>query len=190
MSDVRASDRHRLPLVVGASVLVVLLVAGAVLLGGRLAPHPQPSMATPTAAAPSTTVSPSPSADSPEAAVRAFFDAYAHARRTDNPALVRPHVTSERSSAYRSVEAFLLGQKEAGKASILTVQRLDGIRVDSTESTAVVRLRYTEGGYDISLETGEPLESPAVLAPRAVTVELRLTDGRWLVDRYGATEAP
>ncbi len=196
MRGLQVPERYQLPLVIGTSVLVVLLVVGAVLVSGRLAPEPlpstaAPSVATPPTASPFTTGSSSVPADTPEAAVRAFFDAYAKARRTDDPTLIRPHVTNERSSAYQSVEGFLLGQKEAGKASILTVQRLEDISVDSGPSTAVVHLSYTEGGYDISLETGEPLESPGVLAPRAVTLELRLSDGRWLVDRYdAATEIP
>jgi len=84
------------------------------------------------------------------------------------------------------VQGFLLGQKGVNKASVLTVQRVENIRVETTGDSATVHLVYTEGGYDISLDTGEPLESPNVLAPRDVTMELRRVGGRWLVESYEA----
>jgi hypothetical protein len=58
--------------------------------------------------------------------------------------------------------------------------------VKATGDTATVQLTYTEGGYDISLDSGQPLESPGTLAPRDVTLELRQVDGRWLVVSYEA----
>ena len=84
------------------------------------------------------------------------------------------------------MQGFLLGQKAVKKASVLTVQQVDNISVQTTGDSATVHLVYTEGGYDISLDTGEPLESPNVLAPRDVTMELRRVDGRWLVENYEA----
>ena len=122
----------------------------------------------------------------PEGVVRAFFAALKEARRTDDPALIRPFVTGEQSSAYLSVQGFLLGQKAVKKASVLTVQQLENISVQTTGDSATVQLVYTEGGYDISLDSGEPLESPGVLAPRNVTIELRRVEGRWLVETYEA----
>ncbi len=62
---------------------------------------------------------------------------------------------------------------------------MENISVQESGDSATVHLVYTEGGYDISLDTGEPLESPNVLAPRDVTMELRRVDGRWLVESYG-----
>ena len=118
--------------------------------------------------------------------MRAFFAAYKEARRTDDPALIRAHVTGEQSSAYLSIQGFLLGQKAAKKASVLTVQQLEDINIQTTGDSATVQLVYTEGGYDISLDSGEPLESPGVLAPRDVTIELRKVDGRWLIETYEA----
>ncbi|MEP6639720.1 MAG: hypothetical protein ABJC39_10265 [Chloroflexota bacterium] len=100
--------------------------------------------------------------------------------------MIRPYVTGEQSSAYLSVQGFLLGQKAVKKASVLTVQQLENISVQTTGDSATVQLVYTEGGYDISLDSGEPLESPGVLAPRDVTMELRRVDGRWLVETYEA----
>ena len=78
------------------------------------------------------------------------------------------------------------GRRESSKASVLTVQQVENISVETTGDSATVHLVYTEGGYDISLDTGEPLESPNVLAPRDVTMELRKVDGRWLVESYEA----
>ena len=177
----RLPARYQLPLVAGVSLLVVLLVVGAVLVAGRIGPEPTSSVE---ASSPSPSVTADPS--TPEGVVRAFFAALKEARRTDDPALIRPYVTGEQSSAYLSVQGFLLGQKAVNKASVLTVQQVENISVQATGDMATVRLVYTEGGYDISLDTGEPLESPNVLAPRDVTMDLRRVDGRWLVESYEA----
>jgi hypothetical protein len=160
--------------------VVLLLVAGGVLVLGQLGPKPTPT----TSVRPSATASPSADPSTPEGAVRGFFAALKEARRTDDPALIRPYVTGEQSSAYLSVQGFLLGQKGVNKASVLTVQQVENVRVDTSGDSATVHLVYTEGGYDISLDTGQPLESPNVLAPRDVTMALRRVDGRWLVESY------
>ncbi len=173
-------ERYRLAVVAATSLIVVVIVAGTILLVNRPSPTPVES--------PSPTVVASASLDpsTPEGAVRAFFDAFAEARRTDDPTLILPFVTGEQSSAYLSVQGFLLGQKAAKKASVLTVRQLDNIVVEMSGASATVRLVYTEGGYNISLDGGKPLESPNVLAPRNVTMVLRNVDGRWLVDTYEA----
>lgn len=178
----RIPERRRPLVALAASLAVLLVVAGGVLLVGRLTPTPMPT-AVPTS---SSTVTPSADRSTPEGVVRAFFAALKEARRTDDPALIRPYVTGEQSSAYLSVQGFLLGQKAVKKASVLTVQQLEDISVQITGDSAIVRLVYTEGGYDISLDSGEPLESPGVLAPRDVTMELRRVEGRWLVESYEA----
>ena len=178
----RIPERRRPLFVLAASLAVLLVVAGGVLLVGRLTPTPTPTIL-PTSSA---TASPSTDPSTPEGVVRAFFAALKEARRTDDPALIRPFVTGEQSSAYLSVQGFLLGQKAVKKASVLTVQQLENITVETTGDSATVQLVYTEGGYDISLDSGEPLESPGVLAPRDVTMELRRVEGRWLVETYEA----
>lgn len=178
----RIPERNRPLAVLATGVVVLLLVAGGVLLFGQIGPSPTPTTSVP----PTATVSLSADPSTPEGAVRAFFAALKEARRTDDPALIRAYVTSEQSSAYLSVQGFLLGQKAVKKASVLTVQQVENIVVQTTGDTATVHLVYTEGGYDISLDTGEPLESPNVLAPRDVTMELRRVDGRWLVESYEA----
>ena len=178
----RIPEKNRPVVVVVAAAVVLLVVAGGILLAGRLGPTPTPSTSPP----PSPTVLPSLDATTPEGAVRAFFAALKDARRTDDPALIRPYVTGEQSSAYLSVQGFLLGQKGVNKASVLTVQNVENISVQLTGDNATVHLVYTEGGYDISLNTGQPLESPNVLEPRDVAMELRRIDGRWLVESYEA----
>lgn len=178
----RIPERNRPLVILATGVVVLLLVAGGVLLLGQIGSSPTPT----TSSSLSATASPSVDASSPEGAVRAFFAALEEARRTDDPALIRPYVTGEQSSAYLSVQGFLLGQKAVKKASVLTVQQVDSISVQTTGDSATVHLVYTEGGYDISLDTGEPLESPNVLAPRDVTMELRRVEGRWLVETYEA----
>jgi len=176
----RVPSRYQLPLVIGVSVVVLLLIAGGVLLTGRLGPSPTPT--NPATSSPS--APPSMDASTPEGAVRAFFDAYSEARRTDDPSLILPLTTGEDSSAYRSAEAFLLGQKEVGKASITTVLEIENVSTSVDGDSATVVFDFTEGGYDISLDTGEPLESPEVLPTTQVTAELVLSAGQWLVDSY------
>jgi hypothetical protein len=169
--------RYRLAIAIVASVGVVVVVLVAVLLAGGGVP-----LATPT---PSTSASASTDPMStPEGAVRAFFEAFAEARRTDDPALVEPLVTSKQSSAYLSVAGFLGGQKEVKKASVTTVLRIENVSVDTSGDNATVTFAYTEGGYDISLETGQALESPVVLPTVTVTAYLKHVDDRWLIDRY------
>ncbi len=175
----RLPARYQLPLVAGVSLAVLLVVAGGVLLAGFMAPTPTPSAPTPSASS-----SPSPGTSTPEGAVGGFFEAFARARRTDDPSLVLGLTTGEESSAYRSVEAFLLGQKEVGKASVTTVLELDNFSTTIEGDRSTVVFDFTEGGYDVNLDTGEPLESPEILPTTQVTVELVLTDGRWLVDSY------
>lgn len=174
----RLPARYQLPLVAGVSLVVVLLVVGAVLLAGGVGPAPTPPL-TPSAAA-------SSSADSstPEEAARAFFVAYGQASRTDDASLVLPFVTSDRSSAYLSAKGFLDGQRELGKGAVITEQRFDNLNVEADDGTARVSFDYVEGGYLIDLDTGQPLESPNVLPPSKVTVHVQRVDGRWLVDSY------
>ena len=113
-------QRYRLPIAIVASVGVVVVVLVAVLLAGGGGPiaTPKPSTSASASTDPMST---------PEGAVRAFFEAFAEARRTDDPALVEPIVTSKQSSAYLSVAGFLGGQKDKGKGSVLTVQRLENL---------------------------------------------------------------
>ncbi|MDQ6796133.1 MAG: hypothetical protein M3067_15220 [Chloroflexota bacterium] len=98
--------------------------------------------------------------------------------------IVMPFVTGKDSSAYRSVAAFLKGQKESGKASVTTVLRLENVQVQQSGSTATVSLDYTEGGYNIDPKTGQPLETPVVLPTPKVAAVVRQVGGKWLVDSY------
>lgn len=181
----RIPSRYQLPLIVAVSVVVVAVVAGSVLLAGRVGPGPTPSRS-----APPQSSSPSPSADAatPEGAARAFFVAFGQASRTDDPALVLPFVTSDRSPAYLSAKGFLDGQRELGRGAVITTQRFENLSVDTAEDAATVAFDYVEGGYLIDLDTGAPLESPNTLPPYRVTVQLERVDGRWLVDSYESTK--
>lgn len=169
--------RYRLPIAILASIAVVVVVFIAV----ALVSQPRPSNSPSPSPSPSASVDPT---DSPESVVRAFFEAFAKARKTDDPTLVLPFVTSERADAYLSVSGFLEGQRQVGKASVLTVQELNNLTAQTTGSTATVEFDYVEGGYDIDLDSGKPLESPEVLAPYHVTVTVKQVDSRWLVDSY------
>ena len=171
-------ERYRLPFAAATSLVVIVVVAGAILLLNRpgLTPVVSPS---PTAAGSS-----SPDLDSPEGAVRSFFEAYAQAGKTDDPSIVTPFVTGKDSSAYLSVAAFLKGQKESGKASVTTVLRLENVQVQQSGSTATVSFDYIEGGYNIDPKTGQPLETPIVLPTTKVAAVVRQISGKWLVDSY------
>ena len=171
-------ERYRLPLAAATSLVVVVIVAGAVLLLKR--PVPQPVVSP----SPTAVVSPSLDLTTPEGAVRAFFEAYAQAGKTDDPSIVMPFVTGKDSSAYLSVAAFLKGQRESGKASVTTVLRLENVQVQQSGSTATVSFDYIEGGYNIDPKTGQPLETPVVLPTTKVAAVVRQVSGKWLVDSY------
>lgn len=173
-------ERYRLPLVALASVMVAVLVVGAILLAGGATPidgsrSPAPSSLLP---------SPTDPGSTPEGATRAFFAAFAQARRTDDPSIVRPFVTSEQSDAYKSVRGFLEGQQARKKGTVITVQRFENVEVQLGEGTATVSFTYVEGGYDIDLDTGQPRESPTLVPSFRVTVQLRQVGTKWLVDAY------
>jgi len=172
------APRYRLPIAMLASLAVVGVVLVAVILAGS---GGKPNDTSSPSASPSASVDPYAT---PESAVRAFFDAYSQARRTDDPSIVEPYVTSKTSSAYLSAAAFLKGQKESGKASITTVLRIENVNVGHSGTTATVSFDYTEGGYNIDPTTGSPVESPTVLPTTRVVAEVHQIDGRWLVDSY------
>ena len=176
----RIPERNRPLVVMATGVVVLLLVAGGVLLVGTLAPSPSPTTS------PSSSASAPPSVDpsTPEGGTRAFFEAFARARRTDDVSIVAAFVTGTQSSAYLTVDAFLRGQKDVGKASITTVLNIENVSVATNGDRSTVTFDFTEGGYDISLDTGKPLESPQVLPATRVTAQLELRDGRWLVDSF------
>jgi hypothetical protein len=170
--------RYRLPIAILASVGVVAVVLVAVLVanGGGPVVTPTPSTIAPASSDPTST---------PEGAVRAFFEAFGRGRRTDDPTLALAFVTSDKADAYLSISAFLQGQKDKGKGSVLTVQRLDNMAIaGGSSSEATVTFDYVEGGYDIDLTTGAPLESPNVLPVYHVTAIVEKVDARWLVDSY------
>ena len=170
--------RYRLPIAILASLAVVVVVFFVVLLAGGGGPNASP---TPTAPA-SASIDPT---STPEGAARAFFEAFGRARQTDDPTLALPFTTSDKADAYLSISAFLQGQKDQGKGSVLTVQRIDNVAVQGASSTeATVTFDYVEGGYDIDLKTGKPLESPNVLPTYHVTAIVKKVDGRWLLDSY------
>ena len=175
----RIPERNRPLVILAVGVAVLVIVAGGVLLVGRLGPPPAP-----TPSGSQVTASPSANPSTPEGATRAFFDAVIAARRTDDPSLIEPFVTSTSSSAYRTVEGFLAGQKESHKASITTRLDLENVSVQETGDGARLTATLLETGYDINLDTGQPLESPMTLDPRKLTVDLRRADGVWKVDSF------
>lgn len=176
----RIPERRRPLFVIAASLTVLLVVAGGVLLIGRLTPTPTPT----TMPTSSTTASPSVDPSTPEGAVRALFEAFGQARPTNDPSLVLPFVTSERSPAYLSVSGFLEGQKGLGRAAVITAQRFDDFSVETGEATATVTFSYSETGYLINVDSGEPLGSPSALEPTTIVAEVRFDGSNWLVHEY------
>ena len=173
--------RWRLPVIAAAALVLALAVVGAILLLGNL---PGNSDTTPT---PSVSANTSPSVrpgDTPESAVRAFFEAFAKARETDDPSLIEPYVNGTDSSAYLTVAAFLEGQAGQGRASVVVVNELTNFEVDENGDRATVFFDHLLGGYDVDLETGEPLESPEELPVQRKTAELVRVADTWLVDSF------
>lgn len=172
--------RWRLPALAVAALVLALAVVAVILLVGKIGtPDTSPS--------PTATAQASPTGapdDTPEAAVRAFFEAFAEARETSDPAVIEPFVTGVDSSAYLTAASFLQGQAEQGKGSVTTVQELTRFDVTTNEDRAIVEFTYEAGGYDVDLESGEPLESPQTLDPSRVRAEVVLVGDRWLVDSY------
>ena len=180
------NERYRLPLVaavaLAAVIVVVAVVVGLGSVGSSANGDASPSPSSGLSSAP--TASPTDPRSTPEGATRAFFGAYEKARKTDDPTLVEPYVTSKNSGAYLSVSGFLGGELGVNRASVTTVEKLDNMTSSVSGDTATVDFDFTEGGYDINPTTGVALESPTVLAPIHVTVNLKLVDGHWLVDSY------
>lgn len=176
--------RWRLPAVAVGALVLALAAVALILLPGRLdAPEASP---TPTE---TTQQSPTEGAgEAPEAAVRAFFEAFARARESSDPSVIEPFVNGTDSSAYLTAAAFLQGQAEQGKASIVTVNELTNFQVDLQGDRAVVLFDHRLGGYDIDLESGEPLETPVVLPTQRKRVELVRMDDTWLVDSFENVE--
>jgi len=171
-------ERYRLPLAAAASLVVIAVVGGAILLLNRPGPTPVVSP-TPTAAA-----SPSLDVTTPEGAVRAFFDALGSARRTDDASLLEGLVTSKDSSAYLTAAGFLDGQRAVGKASVLTVNDITDVNVVVNGPRATVTFRHHQVGYDIDLKSGQPRESPTALPVASVRAVVVQSGGRWLVDSF------
>jgi hypothetical protein len=184
------SEKYRLPFVALVALAVAAVVVVAVIGLGSLgstatsaAPTHSPSL-TPTATPAPTPTDPR---STPEGATRAFFSAFNKGWLTDDPTLVTPFVTSTDSSAYLSVSSFLGGEKAVGRAAAITTQRLDNIQTAISGATAAVEFDYTVGGYNTNVDTGNPVESPNLLAPVHVKVSLKLVGGQWLVDAYTQT---
>ena len=171
-------ERYRVPIVALVALVLVLAAGGAIVLVGGGGPAASSS--------PSTSAAPSPTdpGATPESAVRAFFTAFALARKTDDPTGVVPFVTSTNSSAYQTVDAFLRGQKEVGKASVITTNLLSDFATQVQSQTATVTCSQVLGGYDIDTVTGSPRESPTLLPATRFTVVLKEAAGRWLVDSF------
>jgi hypothetical protein len=171
----------RLPVIGVLAVLLAVAVAIGILLVGNI-PGVLDGSPTPSASS-STGPSESPG-DTPESAVRAFFEAFAEARETDDAALIEPYVNGTESSAYLTVAAFLEGQAGQGKASVVTVNELSNFEVDEQDDRAVVSFDHRLGGYDIDLDSGEPVETPVILPTQRKMADLVRVDGRWLVDSF------
>jgi hypothetical protein len=176
-------SRWRLPVVAALSILVALGVVIAILLLGR-APSALDGSPSPRPSTPSTSSSAMPGS-TPESAVRAFYEALAKARKTDDPSIVEPFVNGTDSSAYLTAASFLLGQKAVGKASVITLNEITNFRVvDEAGDSATVVFDHRLGGYDIDLDTGKPLESPTEKPVRRNHATVVRVGDRWLVDSF------
>ena len=184
--------RLRTPVLVAASLVLGLLVVGGILLVGSLGttqPEPSPSLqvsATPSPA-PATVAATDP-LSTPEGAVRAFFAGFKEARRTDDAAAdrrpVSPTSSRRRTSRCRGSSTRPEGSQTRPRPDDPAAREPQGRQRPARRQRS--SFAYTEGGYDISLDSGQPLESPGTLPRVHVTLELRQVDGRWLVDSYEA----
>lgn len=180
------NERHRLPFVAAVAVAVSAVVVAAVIVLGSTGSSTNEDASTfPTSSpSPVPTASPTDPRSTPEGATRAFFVAFSKARKTNDPSLVEPYVTSKDSGAYLTVAGYLGGAQGVNRASVVTVDRLDNVTSSVSGDVATVDFDFTEGGYDISASTGVALESPTVLPPAHVTATLKRVNGLWLMDSY------
>ena len=181
------NEKYRLPFVALIALAVVAVVVVAVIGLGSLGSTATSAAPTPSASlTPTATPAPTPTdpRSTPEGATRAFFVAFSKARKTNDPSLVEPYVTSKNSGAYLTVAGYLGGAQGVNRASVVTVDRLDNVTSSVSGDVATVGFDFTEGGYDISASTGVALESPTVLPPAHVTATLKRVNGLWLMDSY------
>jgi hypothetical protein len=181
------NEKYRLPFVALIALAVVAVVVVAVIGLGSLGSTATSAAPTPSASlTPTATPAPTPTdpRSTPEGATRAFFVAFSKARKTNDPSLVEPYVTSKNSGAYLTVAGYLGGAQGVNRASVVTVDRLDNVTSSVSGDVATVDFDFTEGGYDISASTGVALESPTVLPPAHVTATLKRVSGLWLMDSY------
>lgn len=176
----RVPENRRLPLLVAVAAAVALIVVALVVVLPGLVSGPGPTSPARESGTPSAT----PDVSTPEGATRAFFEAVTTARRTDDAAVVLPHTTGPDSSAFLTIDGFVRGQREAGKASVLTRNEVASPATTIDGSNATVTFTNRVEGYDVDIDTGQPLESPSVLPDRTVTVELRNVDGTWFVQSF------
>ena len=166
----RIPERRRPLFVLAASLAVLLVVAGGVLLIGRLTPTPTPTTVPTSSATVVAVRGPIDSGGCRPCVLRRLQGGEADRRPCLDPSL----------RDRRTVVGLPLGSRTSYSARRQSRRRPSSRSSSSRTSTssrlgdsATVQLVYTEGGYDISLDSGEPLESPGVLAPRDVTMELR-----------------
>ena len=181
------NEKYRLPFVALIALAVVAVVVVAVIGLGSLGSTATSAAPTPSASlTPTATPAPTPTdpRSTPEGATRAFFVAFSKARKTNDPSLVEPYVTSKNSGAYLTVAGYLGGAQGVNRASVVTVDRLDNVTSSVSGDGATVGFDFTEGGYDISASTGVALESPTVLPSAHVTATLKRVNGLWLMDSY------
>ena len=181
------NEKYRLPFVALIALAVVAVVVVAVIGLGSLGSTATSAAPTPSASlTPTATPAPTPTdpRSTPEGATRAFFVAFSKARKTNDPSLVEPYVTSKDSGAYLTVAGYLGGAQGVNRASVVTVNRLDNMTSSVSGDVATVGFDFTEGGYDISASTGVALESPTVLPPAHVTATLKRGNDLWLMDSY------
>lgn len=175
--------RWRLPAIAALSLLIALTVVVAILLLGQAptalngSPSPRSTASQPTSSA---TLE-----STPESAVRVFYEALAEARRIDDPSIVEPFVNGIDSSAYLTASSFLLGQKDLGKASVITLNEITNFQVvEEDADSATVEFDHRLGGYDVDLDTGEPLESPTEAPVRRNQATVVRVGDDWLVDSF------
>ena len=183
------NERFRLPFVAAFAVAVSAVVVAAVIVLGSTGSSTKSRDSTRSpSTAPTATAAPTPAPTdprtTPEGATRAYFAAFSKARKTNDPSLVEPYVTSKESSAYLTAAGFLGGAQGVNRASIVTVESFDNMTSHVAGDTATVDFDYTEGGYDINPSTGTALETPTTLAPIHVTTTLKRVNGLWLMDSY------
>jgi hypothetical protein len=133
---------------------------------------------------PTAPVSPSPSLHSKEAVIAAiahYYDAEFRARQTGDLTAIRALTVDEGSPAYLNLKEYVSEQLQLGKRSVTVADHFADWDINISGDRAIAVFTFWARGHDISVTTGQPLESDMTTPKGHYKASLRLVGGEWLL---------